>query len=70
MVCKIDQPTNWVNNLVAVEKRNGSLRLCLDPKDLNKVIKWEHHKILSIQEILSGLTGKKVFSTLDLNDGY
>lgn len=45
VLCKVDQPTDWVNNLVVVEKCNGSLRLCLDPKDLNKVIKWEHHKI-------------------------
>ena len=39
MLCKVDQSTDWVNNLVVVEKRNGSIRLCLDPKDLNKVIK-------------------------------
>ena len=36
-VClKIDEPTEWVNSLVTVEKTDGSLRLCLDPKDLNK----------------------------------
>ena len=27
MLSKVDQPTDWVNNLVVVEKRNGSLRL-------------------------------------------
>ena len=70
VLCKVDQPTDWVNNLVVVEKRNGSLRLCLDPKDLNKVIKREHHKIPTIQEISSELAGKKVFTTLDLKDGY
>ena len=67
VLCKVDQPTDWVNNLVVVEKHNGSLRLCLGPKDLNKAIKREHHKI---QEISSELTDKKVFSTLDLKDGY
>ena len=36
---KVDQPTDWVNNLVVVEKTNGLLRLCLDPKDLNNAIK-------------------------------
>ena len=70
VLCKVDQPTDWVNNLVVVEKRNGSLRLCLDPKDLNKAIKREHHKIPTINEISSELAGKKVFSTLDLKDGY
>ena len=33
------QPTDWVNNLVIMEKKNGSLRLCLDPRDLNKAAK-------------------------------
>jgi len=44
--------------------------LCLDPKDLNRAIKQEHYKIPTIQEISSELAGKKVFSTLDLKDGY
>ena len=67
---KVDQPTNWVNSLVVVEKSNESFRLRLDPKDLNKAIKIEHYKISTIQEILSELAGKSVFSTLDLKDGY
>jgi len=41
---KIDQSTDWVSNLVIVEKKDGSLGLCLDPKDLNKAIKREHYK--------------------------
>ena len=67
---KVDQPTDWVSNLVIVEKKNGSLRLCLDPKDLNKAIKREHYRIPTIQEIASEFVGKSVFSTLDLKDGY
>ena len=35
----INEPTDWVNNLILVEKPNGSLRICLDPKELNKAIK-------------------------------
>jgi hypothetical protein len=33
---KVNFPTDWVNSLVVVSKRdNGGLRLCLDPRDLN-----------------------------------
>ena len=39
----IDVPTDWVNSLVVREKPNGSLRICLDPKDLNKANKREHY---------------------------
>ena len=59
-----------MNNLVIVEKKNGSLRLCLDPRDLNKAVKREHYKIPTMQEIASEFAGKTVFSTLDLKDGY
>ena len=39
---KVEEPTEWVNLLVNVENPDGSLRLCLDPRYLNKVIKREH----------------------------
>ena len=39
---KVEEPTEWVNLLVNLENSDGSLRLCLDPRYLNKVIKTEH----------------------------
>lgn len=36
---KTEEPTDWVNSLVVVRKSNGPLRICLDPADLNRVIK-------------------------------
>ena len=39
---KVEEPTEWVNLLVNLENSDGSLRLCLDPRYLNKVIKREH----------------------------
>ena len=40
-----DKPTDWVSNLVITEKKNGQIRICLDPKPLNKAIKWERCNI-------------------------
>ena len=37
---------------------------------LNKVIKREHYNIPTIQDVSSHLAGKKIFSTLDLKDGF
>ena len=31
IIASVDKPTDWVHNLVITEKRNGSLRICLDP---------------------------------------
>ena len=39
MIEKVTHPTDWVSNIVVVEKSNGKLRLCLGPRNLNKAIK-------------------------------
>ncbi|GFS85112.1 transposon Tf2-9 polyprotein [Nephila pilipes] len=54
---KVNKPTDWVQSLVIVEKSNGNLRLCLDPRDLNKVIKREHYQIPCTDDIISRLEG-------------
>ncbi|GBN61323.1 Transposon Ty3-G Gag-Pol polyprotein [Araneus ventricosus] len=72
IVTKVNKPTDWVQSLVIVEKPNGNLRLCLDPRDLNKVIKREHYQIPSADDIISRLEGKKICnnSVVDLKDGF
>ena len=67
---KVDIPNPWVNSLVIVQIRDGSSRLCLHPRDLNKAIRREHHRILTVEDIASRLSGKKVFSTVDEKDGF
>ncbi|GFW58720.1 transposon Tf2-6 polyprotein [Trichonephila clavipes] len=69
IVSKVNKPTDWVQSLVIVEKPNGNLRLCLDPRDLNKVFKSEHYQI-PCTDIISRLEGKKIFSVVDLKDGF
>lgn len=69
IIAKVDKPTDWVNSLVIVEK-DGSLCLCLDPKDLNKVIKKEHFQIPTFEDVVSRLGGKKYFTVLDQKDSY
>lgn len=75
MVCKgvlikREEPTDWVNSLVIVQKPNGSLRICLDPRDLNRAIKREHHAIPTFEDIAHKLHGKKLFSVIDMKDGF
>ncbi|GBO23467.1 Transposon Ty3-I Gag-Pol polyprotein [Araneus ventricosus] len=70
IVSPVNKPTEWVNSLVIVEKPNGKLRICLDPRNLNKAIKREHYVIPSVDEIISRLEGKQCFSVLDLKEGF
>ena len=64
------EPTAWVNSLVYRRKPNGELRICLDPKDLNRAILREHHVTPTLQEILPKLNGATVFSIVDAKCGY
>ena len=56
VISKVDGPTDWVNILVIVEKKDGTLRLCLDPKNLNKVIKREHYSAPTAETISNNLS--------------
>lgn len=64
--------SEWVNFLVIVEKKNKerSLRLCIDPNELNKNIKNEHTLMPTFDEVASKLYDMKYFSIMDLKDGF
>ena len=70
IVADVDKPTEWVSNIVIVEKKNGSLRLCLDPEPLNEAIKRERHNIPTPADVQSQLSGKTIFTVVDMKDGY
>ena len=48
----------------------GKLCICLDPKDLEKVIIRENHKSLIFKEIMHNLTGSTTYSKLDIKKGF
>ena len=65
VIDKVTTPTDWVNSLVVVEKENGKLRTCLDPRDLNAAIKRPHYPMPTLEDALAKLTSAKYFSKLD-----
>ena len=70
VITQVNGPTDWVHNLVIVEKKDNSLRLCLDPRNLNKALKREHHQIPTTEDVISRLGGKRVFSIFDQKDSF
>lgn len=70
IICKVSYPTEWVNPIVLVVKKDQSLRICLDPSDLNKNIRREHFALPTFDEISAKLSGAKIFSTLDAMSGF
>ena len=70
VVKPVHEPTDWVSSLVAVEKPNGKLRVCLDPRDLNKAIKRHHFKLPTAEELFAEMAGAKFFTKLNASNGY
>lgn len=70
IIDKVEQPTDWVNNIVIVEKPNKSLRICLDPLHLNKSVCLDQFPIPTLDELALKLKGKTMFTVLDLKDGF
>ena len=67
---KVSKPTEWVNNVVLVEKKSGTIRVCLDPKDLNSAIRRQHYQLPTTEEIFARMSGAKYFSKLDASSGF
>ena len=47
-----------------VIRKTDNLRICLDPRDLNKAIKREYYQLPTFEEIGSRLSGAKLFTKL------
>lgn len=67
---KVTKPTDWVNPIVIVPKKDNSIRLCLDPRHLNKYIKRQHYRIPSQDQLLSKLEGSRFFTLLDAKSAF
>ena len=57
IIRKVSEPTEWVSSIVYIRKKNGKLRLCLDPKDLNRAIMRWHYKTPTMEEQAHKLSG-------------
>lgn len=68
-IVPVEEPTEWVSSMV-VSLRNNKVRICIEPKDLNEVIKREHHPMNTVEEVSSSIPGAKLFSVLDAKSGY
>ena len=64
-------PTPWCSQLHVVHKKDGnSIRVCIDPKFLNKALLREVHPIKTFDDVTTLVEGSKLFSKLDANMGF
>ena len=68
VVERVHEPTDWVNSMVIVTKSNGKLRICIDPRDLNKAVKREHYP--NDEEVITRMPNAKIFLVLDASSRF
>nr|XP_049707055.1 uncharacterized protein K02A2.6-like [Helicoverpa armigera] len=70
VIKKVTHPTDWVHPLVIVAKKNNTIRVCLDPRELNRAVRRAHFQLPTVTELAARLHGATHFSVLDANSGF
>ena len=56
--------------MLFVKKKDGTLRLCINYKQLNKLIVKNKYLLPRIDDLFDQLKGASIFSKIDLQSGY
>ena len=61
---------DWLANIVAVPKKNGKVRICIDFRDLNKATPKDDYPLPNIDLLIDSTAGHALFSFMDGYSGY
>ena len=64
------QATPWISTIVAVPKKDGTVRICVDMRKANCAIQKVHYLLSIAADISQALNGCKFFSKLDSSQAY
>ncbi|GKA19832.1 putative reverse transcriptase domain-containing protein [Tanacetum coccineum] len=60
----------WGAPVLFVKKKDGSFRMCIDYRELNKLKVKNHYPLLRIDNLFDQLQRSSVYSKIDLRSGY
>ena len=66
----VNVPTAWISATLVTMKKNGNIRLCIDPKPLNEALKRNHYPLPTIEDVLPALSNERCFTVLDAKHGF
>ena len=62
--------SSWGALILFVKKKYGTLRMCIDYRQINKVTMKNKYPLPRIEDLFDQLKGAGVFSKIDLGSGY
>jgi hypothetical protein len=62
--------TDWLSNLVPVNKKQGTIRVCIDYRDINQTCPKDKFPTPFIDQIIDDCAGSEIFSLMDGFSGY
>ncbi|GJR48454.1 putative reverse transcriptase domain-containing protein [Tanacetum coccineum] len=60
----------WVASILFVKKKDGSFRMCIDYRELNKLTMKNRYPLPRIDDLFDQIQGSSVYSKIDLRSGY
>nr|GEW02862.1 reverse transcriptase domain-containing protein [Tanacetum cinerariifolium] len=60
----------WGAPVLFVKKKDGSFRMCIDYRELNKLIVKNRYSLLRIDDLFDQLRGSSIYSKIGLRSGY
>ncbi|GJU64019.1 putative reverse transcriptase domain-containing protein [Tanacetum coccineum] len=60
----------WVAPVLFIKKKDGSFRMCIDYRELNKMTIKNCYPLPRIDDLFDQLQGSRYFSVIDLHSGY
>lgn len=70
VIVKVTEATEWCAPMVPVAKKDDTVRICVDLKQLNRAVIRERYVLPVLDDILPKLSGAKIFSSLDCSSGF
>ena len=70
VIAPVTEPTQWISSMVVVQKRNTKIRICLDPRDLNRAIMHSHYPLPTVEQVATCLNKAKIFTVFDAKTGF